>query len=241
MRKRPSVAFYPRTDKQSQYKDVLRGADPSIVVAVGPAGTAKTFGAVLVGLEKLAAGEVDRLVLTRPAVSADEELGFLPGNLEDKMSVWLLPIMDALRVHLSPSEIARLMAPAANGGGGQVEVCSLSHMRGRTFRNAYVVIDECQNTTPSQMLMLLTRIGEGSKFVFTGDPQQHDRKTATNSGLVDFIGRWQGIQEADKFDDDGFVQIARALTVFTFDRQDVQRHPAIPLILDMYDDAVDAV
>lgn len=254
-------AFYPRTRRQTQYASILRSKDPSILVAIGPAGTAKTLGAVMVGLEKLSAGEVDRLVLTRPAVSADEELGFMPGNLEEKMSVWLLPIMDALRVHLTPAEITRLMSPVSSGGSGLVEVCSLAHMRGRTFRNSYVIVDECQNTTPSQMLMLLTRIGEGSKFVFTGDPLQHDRKTSHQSGLVDFISRWKlgmgsisddsesGEEEGGKRNyitentgdsdttrtmDERRNTAEQSLALFEFHNKDVQRHPTIPFILELY-------
>lgn len=251
----PRRLFFPRTKRQQEYADLLEspicpGGDnnlaeksgivagelvrsrdnPDVVVVTGPAGTSKTLGAVLVGLQKLIHGEVDKLVLTRPAVSADEDLGFLPGTLEDKMRVWLLPVMDSFSVVLRRDEIERLMTSKA------IEVCSLSHMRGRTFRNSYVVVDECQNTTPSQMLMLLTRIGEGSRFVFTGDPGQHDRGGHESaSGLCDFVSRYY-LQHAAKTvmgineDNSGCIKL------FQFDRDDVQRHPVIPQVLDMYGD-----
>jgi len=216
--------FFPRTDRQVQYANLLGSpiaseSSPDIIVAVGPAGTSKTLGAVLIGLEKLVNGEVDRLVLTRPAVSADEELGFLPGTLDDKMSVWLLPVVDSLRVCLQEDEVERLMKSRA------VEIGSLSHMRGRTFRNSFVIVDECQNTTPAQMLMLLTRIGDGSRFVFTGDPQQHDRG-AEVSGVEDFVRRYYNCGEEKS---------SRAVQLFEFDRTDVQRHPTISTVLSMYD------
>lgn len=233
--------FEPRTKRQAEYRRVLSDENQAdIVIAMGPAGTAKTMGATLVGLEKLVSKSVDRLVLTRPAVSADEELGFLPGALEDKMRVWLLPVYDSLRIHMRDDEIRRLMA------SDYVEICSLSHMRGRTFRNSYVIIDECQNTTPSQMLMLLTRIGEGSKFVFTGDPYQHDRGSAEASGLVDFVRRWKRREQRKRRMAAAGVIVSscsgiapesvEAVKVFEFEREDVQRHAAIPGILEAYDD-----
>lgn len=248
-----SPLFVPRTPRQEEYRRLLAApvvrpstdaarvgsregeagedgkARADIVVATGPAGTSKTLGATLVGLEKLMSGDFERLVLTRPAVSADEELGFLPGSLEDKMHVWLLPIMDSLRVSLRPDQVDRLLASKS------VEVCSLSHMRGRTFRNAYVIVDECQNTTPSQMLMLLTRIGEGSRFVFTGDLQQHDRGKQVG-GLEEFVRRWKwkmgspGEGPPPPRTRHGMIEL------FEFDREDVQRHRAIPQILALYDD-----
>jgi len=187
------------------------------------------MGATLVGLEKLVKGEVDRLVLSRPAVSADEELGFLPGTLEDKMRVWLNPVLDSLRLCLKDEAIEALMSSSS------VEVCSLSHMRGRTFRKSFVIVDECQNTTPAQMLMLMTRIGEGSRFVMTGDPHQHDLAKMTDrhgdsrtakTSLADFVERHAELGEVAK----------TLVRLFEFEKDDVQRHPVIPLVLDMYDD-----
>ena len=244
--------FRPRTLRQREYRDLLHAPDPSIVVATGPAGTAKTFGAVMVGLEKLMAGEVSPMVLTRPAVGADEDLGFLPGDLEDKMRAWLLPVVDALRVYMSPEEVETLLETSA---GGRIEICSLAHMRGRTLRDAYVVVDECQNTTPSQMLMCLTRIGEGSKFVFTGDPAQHDR--GGGSGLVDFMTRHakmtsdEGKKDAatmsladlavdlfpvpDKEEETETSDRKKHIELFPLGTEDIQRHASIAVVLSMYD------
>lgn len=261
--------FFPRTPHQREYAELLEkpvGASgtPDIVVAMGPAGTSKTLGATLVGLQKLVDGEVDRLVMTRPAVCADEQLGFLPGTLEDKMHVWLLPIMDSLRMVMKKEEIDRLMSSES------IEVCSLAHMRGRTFRKSYVIVDECQNTSPSQMLMLTTRIGEGSRFVFTGDPYQHDRGTEL-SGLDDFITRLRlrgtalpcgpsssrsepepepesgsesgsgsgsgcsrGGEGGDGAGYDDDDDGYAFIRVVQFERSDVQRHRVIPQILEMY-------
>lgn len=222
--------FFPKTIRQEEYAALLRARvaeydSPDVIVASGPAGTCKTLAATLVGVEKLMSGEVERLVLTRPAVSADEDLGHLPGSLEDKMHVWLLPILDSMRVGMKPHDVDRLFSSPA------VEICSLSHMRGRTFRNSYVIVDECQNTTPSQMLMLMTRIGSGSRMVLTGDPFQQDitnRRDNSKSGLTDFLSRYEKIHRGTASD--------ALLRVFEFDSGDVQRHRVIPHVLGLYEE-----
>ena len=224
--------FTPRNDKQEEYLHLLLEKDPAIVVAVGPAGTSKTMGATLVGLELLMKNQIDRLVLTRPAVSADEELGFLKGDLQDKMRPWLLPIYDTLCMYMNHEEIEMFMKSKS------IEICSLSHMRGRTFHNCFVVVDESQNTTISQMLMLLTRIGDNSKFVFTGDLKQHDRynhnfsddkreiKTNNVSGLADFVERYNKNSEIEK----------NGVKIIEFQQHHVERHPIIPYILNLYNE-----
>ena len=190
--------FIPRNQRQLEYKSLLLAKHPDILLVTGPAGTSKTMGATLVGLEKLLKKEIKRMVITRPAVSADEDLGFLPGSLEDKMKPWLLPIFDTLDLYMTRDEIQILLQQQ------NIEICSLSHMRGRTFRDSFVIIDECQNTTPSQMLMLLTRIGENSKFVLTGDLQQHDQARISHpdsvSGLADFVRRYKSTREPRDFE-----------------------------------------
>ncbi len=216
--------FVPRNSKQEEYLALLLKHKPDIVFAIGPAGTSKTYGATLVGIEKLMKKEIDRLVITRPAVSADEELGYLKGDLEDKMKPWLLPIFDTLRLYMSNDEIDVLMKSQ------KIEICSLAHMRGRTFHNCYVIVDESQNTTPSQMLMLLTRIGDNSKFIFTGDIQQHDRK-AKQSGLIDFMMRFSQFHNELKHDD-----FSERIQMIVFDAQHVERHPVIPFILKLYNE-----
>ena len=169
-----------------------------------------------VGVEKLKQGDVDKLIITRPAVSVDESHGYLPGTLENKMEPWIRPIMDVMLKSMSADDIARHMKQRT------IEICPLAFMRGRTFENAWIICDEAQNCTPSQMLMVLTRIGHGSKLIVTGDPEQHDRGFE-NNGLVDFADR---------------VRIFRpdGIGIVEFDENDVMRHPIIPSILNMYRD-----
>lgn len=214
---------------QREYVRLLERHDqPCIVIATGPAGCGKTLLATAVGVEKLANGDVDRLILTRPSVSVDnEQLGFLPGNLDEKMRPWMRPILDAMQVHFKPAQIETMIKNKV------VELAPLAYMRGRTFNNAWIVLDEAQNTTPQQMLMLLTRIGEGSKIIVTGDLDQHDRGFAHN-GLGDFIARMhRPVQMNNDDNDDNWIEHVQ------FDAEDVLRHPVIPLLLSMYGDGPD--
>jgi len=171
----------PRTFTQRKYLDLLYSSVP-IVVGTGPAGTGKTLLACHAGSKALVAGKVQRLIITRPAVSVDEQHGFLPGNLNKKMEPWTRPMFDALYRNFSPKKVQDMVYDQ------QIEICPLAYMRGRTFENAWVIADEMQNATPSQMKMLLTRIGEGSKMVVAGDLQQHERGFEEN-GLLDLLCR----------------------------------------------------
>ena len=171
----------PRTFTQRKYLDLLYSSVP-IVVGTGPAGTGKTLLACHAGSKALVAGKVQRLIITRPAVSVDEQHGFLPGNLQKKMEPWTRPMFDALNRNFTPRKIKDMIADE------QIEICPLAYMRGRTFDNAWVIADEMQNSTPSQMKMLLTRIGEGSKMIVAGDIQQHERGFE-NNGLADLLTR----------------------------------------------------
>jgi phosphate starvation-inducible PhoH-like protein len=171
----------PRTFNQRKYLDLLYSSVP-VVIGTGPAGTGKTLLACHAGSKALLAGQVQRIVLTRPAVSVDEQHGYLPGNLNKKMEPWTRPMFDALYRHFSPKKVQDMVYDQ------QIEICPLAYMRGRTFDRAWVVADEMQNSTPSQMKMLLTRIGEGSKMVVAGDVQQHERGFEDN-GLVDLLLR----------------------------------------------------
>ena len=220
--------FFPRNHNQTIYRELLMRPKPDILVVTGPAGTSKTFGATMSGLESVCNGNMQKLVLARPTVPTEEEenLGFLPGKMSDKLMVWMLPVLDALRVYISQQEVDYLLK------SDKIEFCSLCHIRGRTFRDSFVIVDECQNMTPSQMLTMLTRIGENSKFVFTGDISQVDRKSS-NSGLVDFVHRYQMFQSQkefilDKDKDEQYLQL------FQFDVDDIVRHPAIQHILNIY-------
>jgi phosphate starvation-inducible protein PhoH and related proteins len=203
-----------RTPKQVEYVRVLRNKNVPIVIAHGPAGCGKTMLAANVGIEEFEKGNVQRLVFSRPAVCSDEQHGFLPGTLEDKMSPWVRPIVDCMRDRWSDKEVKRLCQD------GRIEFAPLAFMRGRTFRESWVVCDEAQNCTQNQVLMVLTRIGEGSKIVLTGDLEQHDHKI--ESGLLDFVDRLERNPQDALF---GLV---------AFDSSDVQRHPVIPKVLDLY-------
>ena len=198
----------PRSIAQRRYLDLLQSSVP-IVIGTGPAGTGKTLLACHAGAKALIKGQVARLILTRPAVSVDEQHGFLPGTLEKKMEPWTRPMFDCLHKYISPKDVENY-----------VEICPLAYMRGRTFENAWIIGDEMQNSTPTQMKMLLTRLGEGSKMVVTGDVQQHDRGFEEN-GLSDLTRR--------------VFTVSDYIHHVEFTDEDVVRHPAIREILSMYD------
>ena len=179
--RKKQVTIIPRSRTQETYVDALLNSNKSIVFASGPAGTGKTMIAMLSAIRHYKMGEVDKIVCTRPAVGVDDERhGFLPGDLNQKMEPWTRPLFDVLHEYYSPRETAKMLEEQI------IEISPLAFMRGRTFKNAYIVADEMQNATPNQMKMLLTRIGEGSKIVVTGDVKQTDRKEKDN-GLLDFM------------------------------------------------------
>jgi phosphate starvation-inducible PhoH-like protein len=153
----------PKTAVQRKYIDLLYSSVP-VVIGAGPSGVGKTLLACHAGAKALVNGQVKRLILTRPAVSVDEQHGFLPGNLNKKMEPWTRPMFDALYRNFNPKKVQEMVYEQ------QIEICPLAYMRGRTFDSAWVIADEMQNSTPSQMKMLLTRLGEGSKMVVAGDP-----------------------------------------------------------------------
>jgi phosphate starvation-inducible protein PhoH and related proteins len=207
----------PKNPKQQLYVDALRKPQPYIVIASGSAGSGKTLLATSVGVEKLKEGVVDRLILTRPTVSVGDELGFLPGDLQAKMEPWIRPLYDAMSYYYPRSKIEKMMKD------GIVEIAPLTFMRGRTFEKSWIICDEAQNTTIDQMLMTITRIGDNSKMVITGDPLQHDRGFDVN-GLTDLINKLD--YNSDNNDD--FFRVVE------FEEDDVERHPIIPYILRMY-------
>jgi phosphate starvation-inducible PhoH-like protein len=165
-KKQRNVDILPRNRNQEEYVLELLDTDKNIVFGIGPAGTGKTLLACQSAVKAFLNGEVERIVVTRPAVSADEDLGFLPGTLEEKMAPWTRPIFDVFREHFYANEIEGMIKE------GVIEISPLAYMRGRTFKDAYIIADEMQNATPNQMKMLLTRIGTGSKMVVTGDLAQ---------------------------------------------------------------------
>jgi phosphate starvation-inducible PhoH-like protein len=217
---KPKGIFRPRLtpigENQKLYRDLLSDPDISILVGLGPAGCGKTAFACHAAASALSSGLVDRIVITRPTVAVDEELGFLPGSLERKMDPWIRPVMDVLGEFYTGGEIRRLI------DDGVVEIAPLAYMRGRTFRRSFLIADEMQNSSPNQMLMMLTRIGEESKLVITGDLLQSDRPG--KNGLADFYERLQ--VRGDSVDNIRLIQ---------FDVADVQRSPVVASILRMYE------
>jgi len=177
--KKQTVDILPRSKHQEEYLIKLLNPKKNIVFGIGPAGTGKTMIAVQTAVKKFKEGTVDKIIVTRPAVSVDEDLGFLPGTLEQKMAPWTRPIFDVLREYFMAQEIEGMIEE------GIIEIAPLAYMRGRTFKYSFIVADEMQNATPNQMKMLLTRLGEGSEMVVTGDLAQADR--LKDNGLIDFI------------------------------------------------------
>ena len=205
----------PKTPGQIKYVEALRNYQKPIVVATGPAGSGKTLFACQEAVERLGRRQVDRVILTRPLVAADEELGYLPGTLERKMDPWTRPMFDILGNYFSQSRIKQLVKDRV------IEIAPLAYMRGRTFDDCFVVADEMQNTTPNQMKMLLTRVGEGSKMVVTGDVEQCDLKDGIG-GLSDLFPR---IENSD------LDYIEHVI----LEAEDIQRHPAVKEVLGLYE------
>jgi len=211
-----SIELKPRNQKQHEYIIQLTDFRKHIVFGIGPAGTGKTLLAVKAAIKSFKEKEVDKIVITRPVVNVDEDLGFLPGTLEEKMAPWTRPIFDVFREHFYANEIESMIKE------GVIEISPLAYMRGRTFKDAYIIADEMQNATPNQMKMLLTRIGTGSKMVVTGDLAQADR--LKDNGLIDFINH------LDKSD-------ATRISTVQFHKGDIERHEAVKEVLEIYGDA----
>ncbi|MDD9268669.1 PhoH family protein [Paenibacillus sp. GCM10023248] len=200
-----------KTIGQRKYVETIKKKD--IVFGIGPAGTGKTYLAVVLAVTRLKEGAVKRIVLTRPAVEAGESLGFLPGDLQEKVDPYLRPLYDALNDVLGPEQVAKSLER------GLIEIAPLAYMRGRTLDDSFIILDEAQNTTPEQMKMFLTRLGFGSKMVITGDVTQIDLPRGKSSGLVEATRILSGIEEL------GFIY---------FDEQDVVRHSLVQKIIVAY-------
>jgi phosphate starvation-inducible PhoH-like protein len=209
------VKILPKNLAQEDYLALLDDPSKDIVFATGPAGTGKTIVAVLSAIRALKARECEKIVVTRPAVSVDEQHGFLPGTLVEKMAPWTRPIFDVFEDYYSPKEIEMMIAENI------IEIAPLAYMRGRTFKNSWILADEMQNATSNQMKMLLTRIGDNSRIIVTGDITQHDRGFESN-GLRDIIAR-----VSNRSTRIGSVEFAHS---------DVERHPAVKEILEIYGD-----
>jgi len=202
----------PKTATQARYMDMLGRHD--VTFGLGPAGTGKTFLAVAHGAGMLLRGDVDRLIVTRPAVEAGEKLGFLPGDLTEKVDPYMAPVWEALTQIVGTEQLRR------RRDKGEIEVAPIAFMRGRTLAHAYVIVDEAQNTSRLQMKMVLTRLGEGSRMAVTGDPSQVDLLNAADSGLAHAVSILEGVEGV-------------GVTRFTSD--DVVRHPMVARIVKAYD------
>lgn len=208
----------PRSQGQAAYIEAL--GKHEMVFGIGPAGTGKTYLAVAQAVAMLTSGRVDRIILSRPAVEAGERLGFLPGDMKEKVDPYLRPLYDALNDLLPGDQLTRRMAT------GEIEIAPLAFMRGRTLAHAFVILDEAQNTTAVQMKMFLTRMGEGTRMVITGDLSQIDLPPNTRSGLADALDTLEGLS---------------GIGVTRFSNQDVVRHPLVARIVEAYDQRYKAV
>jgi phosphate starvation-inducible PhoH-like protein len=213
--KKNHVEIIPRNKHQESYMLKLLDQEKDIVFGIGPAGTGKTILAVQVAVKMFKEGRVDKIIVTRPAVSADEDLGFLPGTLEEKMAPWTRPIFDVLREYFTARDLEGMIEE------GVLEIAPLAYMRGRTFKNSFIVADEMQNATQNQMKMLLTRLGVGSQMAVTGDLNQADR--LKDNGLIDFTRLMENAR-------------ANHLDIVQFEQGDIERHKAVKQVLEVYGD-----
>ena len=212
--KQTPIQIIPRNLNQETYLELLKNPQKYIVFAVGPAGTGKTMLGVQMAIKLLKDGSINKIIITRPAVSVDEEHGFLPGTLNQKMEPWTRPIIDVFQEYYHPREIKTML------DDGVIEISPLAYMRGRTFKHAFIVADEMQNATPSQMKMLLTRLGKGSRMVVTGDLNQADRPN--ENGLLDFVRLYEDFRNNKLVD------------MVWFEAKDIERHPVVKEILSIY-------
>jgi phosphate starvation-inducible PhoH-like protein len=202
----------PRSVVQTQYMQALARDD--MIFALGPAGTGKTYLAVAQAVQMLITGQVERLILSRPAVEAGERLGFLPGDMKEKVDPYLRPLYDALYDMLPAEQVERRIT------SGEIEIAPIAFMRGRTLNDAFIILDEAQNTTPQQMKMFLTRFGMRSRMVICGDPNQTDLPPGVTSGLADAVSKLEGIPK---------------LSMVRFSAADVVRHPLVGRIVEAYE------
>ncbi|MEE2746059.1 MAG: PhoH family protein [Pseudomonadota bacterium] len=208
--------IYPRLNKQTSYLKAIDSSD--LVFGLGPAGTGKTYLAVAKGVECLLKGEVDKIILSRPAVEAGEQLGFLPGDMREKVDPYLRPVYDALNDMIPKNQVAKKIE------SGEIEIAPLAFMRGRTLGDSFIILDEAQNTTLVQMKMFLTRLGKNAKMVVTGDLSQIDLPRGVQSGLKDAVERLKAVH---------------GISIVEFDDRDVVRHSLVAGIVKAYDKVKD--
>ena len=213
-----SPSYIPKTENQKLYVELLNNNNASIVVSTGPAGCGKTLFACITAIQQLMSGNIQKIILTRPIVSVEEEeIGFLPGNLINKMDPWTRPIFDILLEFYQQKDLDLML------NSGVIEISPLAYMRGRTFKRSFIIADEMQNSSPNQMLMLSTRIGEKSKLVITGDLKQSDR--SNTNGLLDIMNK---IRFYNNMKNDSMIRLIE------MNESDVRRSLVVSQILDMY-------
>jgi phosphate starvation-inducible PhoH-like protein len=227
MKSKSIAPFYqPKSDNQAKYVSHLKNQNVSLIFAVGPAGTGKTLFACNQAISELKKGSIEKIIVTRPVVPVEEDIGFLPGNINKKMDPWTRPIFDIFTEFYSQRDIDMMVQ------NGVIEISPLAYMRGRTFKNSFIIADEMQNSSPNQMLMLTTRIGTGSKMVVTGDLKQSDK--GQNSGLSDFIQKF-------KYHEKKTNQTDSDIKMVELGSGDIERSRVVAKILDIYNNKLDDI
>jgi phosphate starvation-inducible protein PhoH and related proteins len=210
--------YEPKSDNQQKYVEYLNKPEVDLIFVLGPAGTGKTLFACIRAIQLLKSGDIKKVVITRPAVSVDEDIGFLPGNIAKKMDPFTRPIFDIFQEFYTKTEVDNMIYQNI------IEISPLAYMRGRTFKNAFIIADEMQNSTPNQMMMLTTRLGTGSKMVVTGDLKQTDKPT--ENGLMDFLEKYKKYSKANSFSNIQLVEL---------DKKDIERSKIVQSVIDMYE------
>lgn len=233
----------PRTTSQHTYVKYLDDVSNKIIIPIGPAGTGKTMFACQKAITQLKSQEIDKIIITRPAVTVEEELGFLPGNIVKKMDPWTKPIFDIFLEYFNRAELDLMLY------NNKIEICPLAFMRGRTFKNAFIIADEMQNSSPNQMKMLVTRLGDNSRMVITGDLQQSDIKG--ENGLNDFVSKFEKYQSNQKkvtthhVENTNVTIVLNHTTTFHykpdliklvyFENKDIERSDVVKQVIEIYD------
>ena len=224
----------PKNPRQEKYINILNDKNARIVFAVGPAGTGKTLVACSHAMKLLTSGAIEKVVITRPVVPVEEEeIGFLPGNINKKMDPWMRPILDIFLETYKQKELDRLIYDNV------IEIAPLAFMRGRTFKNTFIIGDEMQNSTPTQMKMLLTRLGESSKVVVTGDIQQNDITGGKENGLQDIVTKTNKYTSIMRKKHDVDIESLNSVQIIEFNNEHIERSKVVRKILDIY--AVDSI